>query len=247
MNKGERRGRLAGEFFLVVLGVVVALAIDRWVQEIDDNRNERDYLERLASDVRANESIFSFMLQDWEASQQAASDLLAVIEGSSARPSSTGLLAAVARAGATNTGLFQDASFQDLAATGNLRLIKDPDLRTSLVRYFGRQIQAGRGSFDRLDLRVRTFSREYLPPEWTRSWRELCPASTPAFECSTEDAPSTDLIWRALTQDPEMPRILRVRENDAVRTVVIIQRWLDASEEILAKSEETLGEDSGTD
>jgi hypothetical protein len=246
MSKGERRGRLAGEFFLIVLGVVVALGIDRWVQEIDDNRSEREYLERLASDVRANEGIFSSMLQDWEASQKAASDLLGMIEGTSARPSSTGLLVAVARAGATNTGLFRDASFQDLAATGNLRLIRDPELRTDLVHYFGQQIHAGRPAFDRLDLRIRTFSREYLPTEWTRSWRELCPRTTPAIECTTEDPPSTDLIWQALTQDAAMRRILRARENDAAQTVILIQRWLEASEEILAELEEVLDEDSVT-
>ena len=44
-----------------------------------------------------------------------------------------------------------------------------------------------------------------------------------------------------------MQRILRARQNDAVRTVIIIQRWLDDSEEILAKLEEVLDEDSGTD
>jgi hypothetical protein len=92
----------------------------------------------------------------------------------------------------------------------------------------------------------RTFKREHLPPQWTRSWRQLCPAVTPALECTTEDPRSTDLIWQALNQDPAMPRILRARENGAIRTVIIIQRWLDASEEILAKLEEVLGEESGT-
>jgi len=240
MSKGDRLGRLAAEFFLIVLGVVAALGVDRWVQEIEEDRTERDYLLRLARDVQANDSIFRFMLQDWEASQKAASDLMNVLNDPSSRPPAAGLLAAVARAGATNTGPAQDANFQDLAATGNLRLIRNSDLRVALVHYFGHQIRAGRPSMDRLDLRFRSFAREHLPVEWITEWRVLCPRPTPAFECSATDPPPTDLIWRALTQDPLMPRILNARRNDAAREVAIIQRWVGQSEEMLEKLQAAL-------
>jgi hypothetical protein len=242
MNRRGSGKRLTGEFFLIVMGVVVALAIDRWVQAIDDNRSERDYLERLATDVRANQTRFEGMLSDWEAAQQAASDLLAAIEDPSVTPSSVGLLVAVARAGATNTAWFRDASFQDLAATGNLKLIRDPELRTALIQHFGQEVQSGRPSFERLDLRMRTFSREYLPTEWARDFRQLCPAATPAFDCTSDNPPSTDLIWQVLTHDPAMPRILRARQNDAVRTAIFIQRWLDSSEKMLGMLEGALSE-----
>jgi hypothetical protein len=241
MSGGDRRRRIAGEFFLIVLGVVTALGVDRWVQGIDEDRTERDYLERLTSDVRANKGIYEHMLRDWEAALAASSDLLTAVQDSSARPSHSGLLAAVSRAGATNTGLARDASFQDLAATGNLKVIKDSSLRHALVSYFGQQIHAGRPRLDRLDLRFRTFSREYLPLEWAESWRELCPAETPAFDCTTDNPPSTNLIWSALTQDPTMTRILTSRRNEAARTVIIIQAWLSQTEEMLATLEEALG------
>ena len=240
MSRGDRRRRITGEFFLIVLGVVAALGVDRWVQGIDESRTERDYLERLASDVRANVGVFDYMLRDWEAALAASSDLLAAIENPSSRPSHSGLLAAVARAGATNTRLAQDASFQDLAATGNLKVIKDSSLRLALVNYFGQQILAGRPRLDRLDLRFRTFSREYLPLEWAESWRELCPAEVPTFECTTDNPPSTDLIWNALTQDSTMPRILTSRRNEAARSVIIIRTWLSQSEEMLSTLEEAL-------
>lgn len=240
MSNGDRRRRIAGEFFLIVLGVVTALGVDRWVQGIDEDRTERDYLERLTSDVRANRGIFEHMLRDWEAALAGSSDLLSVIGDPSTRPSDSGLLAAVSRAGATNTGLARDASFQDLAATGNLKVIKDASLRVALVSYFGQQIQAGRPRLDRLDLRFRTFSREHLPLEWAESWRELCPAETPAFDCTNGGPTSTNLIWNALIQDPTMTRILTSRRNEAARTVILIQDWLRHTEEMLVLLEKAL-------
>jgi hypothetical protein len=222
--------RVSTEFVLLVLGVLVALGVDRWVQGLDENRIERDYLERLESDVASNVSTFEFMLSDWEATQQAASDLISILEDPGSRPSDVGLLIVVARAGTTNTGPAQDSNFKDLSTTGNLRLIEDGELRSALVRYFGHQIWAGRPSMDRLDLRFRTFANEHLPVEWIMGHRDLCPASTPAFDCIAADPPSADLIWNTLIHDPSMPRVLNSVKNHAAREVRNLRRWLQQSE-----------------
>ena len=237
MRKRDRIRDLSAEFFLIVIGVLAALAVDGWVEERDNARMERDYLQRLSEDVQENISIFRLMLEDWEASQKAAVDLLRVLEVPGSRPSAAGLLAAVARAATTNTGPPQDASFQDVSSTGNLRLITDMGLRTALVRYFGYEIWAGRPSMDRLDLRFRTFAREYLPERWIGESRDLCPSTIPALECTVEDVAPTDLLWLALSQDPSMSRILTAHRNDAAHEVIIIRRWIQQSQEMLEKLE----------
>jgi len=234
VSKNGQWRRLAAEFVLIVVGVVAALGVDRWVQGIDEDRTERDYLVRLTSDVEVNIEIFDGMLQDWDASQKAAADLMGLLADPSPRSSSAGLLAAIARAAATNTGPARDSNFQDLAATGNLKLIRDSELRSGVVNYFGFEIRAGRPAMDRLDLRFRSFALEYLPVEWVTDWRRLRPRATPAFECSVDGVPSTDTLWLAFTQNPEMLRLLNARHNDAARGRANIQRWLNASKDVLA-------------
>ena len=47
-------GRAAGEFAVIVLGVLVALGVDGWNQGRKDSALEGDYLQRLEEDVRAD-------------------------------------------------------------------------------------------------------------------------------------------------------------------------------------------------
>ena len=43
--------RLVSEFFVIVLGVLVALGVDSWASSSSDRRLEREYLGRLLEDV----------------------------------------------------------------------------------------------------------------------------------------------------------------------------------------------------
>jgi hypothetical protein len=44
-------GRVAGEFALIVVGVMVALAGDSWLEARSQQSLEREYLERIAADL----------------------------------------------------------------------------------------------------------------------------------------------------------------------------------------------------
>jgi hypothetical protein len=52
--KNQRRGRWLGEFVVIVLGVLVALAVDDWAQHRSDRNVESDLLERLREDLVAD-------------------------------------------------------------------------------------------------------------------------------------------------------------------------------------------------
>jgi hypothetical protein len=225
MAKSRKAWRVVGEFALIVLGVVVALGVDRWVQGVDNSRAERQYLQLVLSDVEANAEIFSRMLQDWESSQEAVSWLLEVVSNGD-RPSDSGLLAAVDRGGTINTTPARDASFRDMEATGNIRLLSDPGLRSEIVEYFTWDIRFGRPMIeDRLDLRFRTFSRERISP--LLDMRQLCPASLPSSECELENPPSTEALWAELSLNPELKRVLNARLADTFNGTNVVRFWLD--------------------
>lgn len=110
MSERRRLGRVAPELVVIVLSVVAALGVDRWVQGVDDARAERDYLALVLPEAEANAVIFERMVEDWEAARDAAAVLRGALH-EDARPSDSGLLVAVARAGTVNTSPPRDASF----------------------------------------------------------------------------------------------------------------------------------------
>ena len=45
------RGQIIAEFFLIVLGVLVALSVDTWIEQRKDNELRNEYLARLGSEI----------------------------------------------------------------------------------------------------------------------------------------------------------------------------------------------------
>ena len=171
--------------------------------------------------------------------------LIGVIANPSARPSDAGLLTAVYRAGRHNTRPAQDATFQDLQATGNLGLIRTQALRAAIRRYFANEIRAGRPSFDLLDHRFRLFAAEYVPAEWARSIArdEECLASTPAFDCEySDDVPSAEELRIALREDENMQGLLNSRLRDLLGGAGSIQTWLDATRDLQVLIDQALSD-----
>jgi hypothetical protein len=55
--------RLVAEFLVIVVGVLVALGVDQWVQDRQDRALEAEYLERLLADVRYDLDELAFILE----------------------------------------------------------------------------------------------------------------------------------------------------------------------------------------
>ena len=91
MPKSRDIKRIVAEFLLIVLGVVAALGVDRWVQGVDESRAEREYLALVLSDLEANVAIFEQMAEGWTASRDAGETLAGAIRDG-VRPSDAGLI-----------------------------------------------------------------------------------------------------------------------------------------------------------
>lgn len=125
-----------GEIFLVVIGIVIALEIGEWNQLKQDRKVEIAYLINLKRDLEQQiVEIDDHVLfeQDTKASTEyLLSQGIDVLVQQRADTLVSCLINLMIRS--TMVGV--DPTFEDLSATGNLRLITNQDLRRSLVIYY---------------------------------------------------------------------------------------------------------------
>jgi len=128
--------RLAGEFVVIVVGVLVAL----WVDQLREARNnaelEIEYLQSFVIDLDADLAQFD-ETETWMRRQEAAAaTVLALYEGSPPTDNVADLVAAVETAGWQYFPSITRNTIDDLRSTGNLRLITDPALRRAIAAYY---------------------------------------------------------------------------------------------------------------
>lgn len=155
--------RAAGEFAVIVLGVLVALAADAWNDRRLDRAEEREYLERLHTALQEDTAQYQFIL-NWmdrkEAGLRRVDELLssptAIVQDSEDFASH---LAAAQNFGWNVGPLGARATFEDLRSSGKLGLLREVDLRNRLIEYYGRtesedrRIEARRTDFPRIAYR----------------------------------------------------------------------------------------------
>ncbi|MGI9626428.1 MAG: hypothetical protein ACR2QM_06300 [Longimicrobiales bacterium] len=134
-QRSKTAARIAAEFSVIVVGVLVALAVDGWVQALDDSRLEREYLVRLEADLvldsaniaaariesgRAHEGLMHFRSL-WEARATLDADSIVTTY-----------------LGARTVGgepVAAKSTFEELKATGNLRLLTSTSVREAVLDY----------------------------------------------------------------------------------------------------------------
>lgn len=137
---GARAVRAVVEFTVIVIGVLVALAVDQWAEDRSERELERSYLARLVEDLerdRANYDAWLAMLEEKEESLERVARFLR-----SAPPFASDAEAVLRDiANGTNFAwnvapLAGRSTFDDLRGTGNLGLLESSAVRHGLVRYY---------------------------------------------------------------------------------------------------------------
>lgn len=131
--------RATGEFALIVIGVLVAFALESWWSGVGERRDEVRYLAALQEELTLNLRGVEQSL----ANRARADSSLAV----AVRLLDSGVYADSAREfiqGLMNGSVYEsvplvnDAVFEDLNATGSFRLIRDENLRRGIRYEYGR-------------------------------------------------------------------------------------------------------------
>ncbi len=132
---------LVAETLVIVLGVLIALGLDDYRTGRYERQLAIEYVRRIQNDVDQDlEYIATFWYQGLKTKREALELIAPVIRGESPVPADiTEFLRNVSLGGVMGTsaaGWYTDTTFQDLRATGNLRLIRDPYIRAEISGYY---------------------------------------------------------------------------------------------------------------
>ena len=132
---------LVAETLVIVLGILIALGLDDYRTGQFERGLAIDYLHRIQADLsRDLDYIDRVWIERIKSKRESLEIVAPVIRGHSPVPADLGwFLKHVARGGVSGTSAdswYTDTTFQDMRATGNLRLIQDPEIRAEISEYY---------------------------------------------------------------------------------------------------------------
>ena len=138
---GSRTRWLLSETLVVVLGVLIALGLNDYWIEREEQALELQYVKRLHEDVSTDADVIDQWFGDLLLKKLKALDAIAsIVRGEQAVPddAQTFLKNVVAGGigGTSATPWVTSTTIDDLKSTGNLRLIRNVDLRRRIGRYY---------------------------------------------------------------------------------------------------------------
>ena len=202
---------LLGEFVVIVVGVLMALWVDQLREARANAELEVEYLESLVTDLDADLAQFDSTEAWMRRSETAAATVLALYEGSPPTENVADLVAAVETAGWQFVPTITRNTIDDLRSTGNLRLIRDPDLRRAIASYY---LTVENVSIPLADMRDRIWAQydarvaNVLGPGIRlgvlQSWPGSFGQGTTSDAIRAADPPTADQLIEALRAFPEL-------------------------------------------
>lgn len=143
--------RPVAEFAIIVVGVLAALAVDNWNDERKDRLLEARYVDALLEDLRKDDAAIASALDGAETFANRGRLLLSAIESRAITASPRDFVTAATTAAYLRFPTYTRATINDLMSTGNLRLIEDDRIRSSISDYYTSAENRG---------------------QWNQNWRE---------------------------------------------------------------------------
>lgn len=172
------------ELALIVVGVIVALSIDDWAQERENQLSEKIYLASLIRDLdQIVESLQTYVDTETAMASASATTLkILAVEGYERKGEE--LREYLSDMGTRRTLRLVSAAYADLTSTGNFQLISSRDLREQLLRYFAdvsrSELVVEKNNAVFIDNMFWSFTMEAGITWAPTRWRELGPALSKA-------------------------------------------------------------------
>jgi hypothetical protein len=124
------------ELVLLVLGILIALAVNDWMQDRRDAQTERQYLELLARDLDQDLEVLKEFAAYEE--RQTADGVMAyrALRDPAEVADKEAIAEALSRLMSRRTLRLVRATYTDLLSTGNIRLIRNTGLRDRIVKLY---------------------------------------------------------------------------------------------------------------
>lgn len=240
--------RLAAEFVVIVVGVLVALGVDSFASWTQERELEREYLERLLEDVEYDLEELDFIQAIATAAQAYADSLL--MPGVPDGWGESHLVGAVTLASNSRQADLSRSTFQELVNSGRIGLIRSRELRTQLANY-DRQFLELVGFWDRATPDFQIWVRSRIPNRVTRDFSRECgkpdapSISGPTLVCPFEIRGWSAAGLRAELGTDEARRLLHLQTWRIDGTLAIADVFRGAAEQLRSVILEELGAAGG--
>jgi hypothetical protein len=124
------------EMLVIILGISITIAMEKWRDDIKEQRLEKIYLQNLASNITADQSLLAWAIQRTDKIIEKGNELM-LLQNPKGSPIAANEITENVRV-ILDRPKFQanDATFSDLKSSGNLHLIKDIQLKNILFSYY---------------------------------------------------------------------------------------------------------------
>jgi len=129
---GWRSARIATELVVIVAGVLIALAADRWNQGRADRASEAAYLGRFVEEIARDSANAATYLEERPSTLAGLDSLIAFVDGAPPPPN----LAATLLAASDELVFPPVVAWTELRASNSLDVIRDPETRAALTDYY---------------------------------------------------------------------------------------------------------------
>jgi hypothetical protein len=138
---GTRWRWLFWETLIIVIGVLIAFAVNDYWADRQDRQLELQYLKRVHTDLKSDEKwVSEYLVYAVGRKMEALGAIAPVVRGTEPVPEDLETFfknVTLGAIGGASPNYFVTATtFEDLKATGNLRLIRDADIRGKLSQYY---------------------------------------------------------------------------------------------------------------
>lgn len=131
-----RWGHVFVELAMLILGILIALAVNNWMEDRRDARTKRQYLELLARDLDQDLAVLAeFAAFEEKQTAESVVAYRALTEGVAA-PDKEAAASAMAHMMTRRTLRLSRTAYTDLIGTGNIRLLRNAGLRDRIVNLY---------------------------------------------------------------------------------------------------------------
>lgn len=123
-----------GEIFLVVIGILIALQINNWNDNVKTFKAELAYYHRIKDDFDLDQKVIQDMLKEADNRIKVSRQLLLDLD--SGTKDKNYILNEFLLSLRSDAYVPRDVTFKDLVSSGNLKVLADVSIKNSLIQYY---------------------------------------------------------------------------------------------------------------